>query len=133
MSDRLGVPPGTPITIDRGAVSLEGTIARTLTLGTAISITLLALGFLLLVAGGGGPRSVEPAFDLARLPAELRDLRPEAVIWLGLLVALVTPSARVVAALVGFLRSGERDMALVSVLILGVIAVSVLAARALEG
>jgi uncharacterized membrane protein len=121
------------MTSDPKPLGIEHAIARLLGIGTAISIALLAIGFLLLIAGGGGPRTPEPPFDLGRLPGDILALRPAGVIWLGLLVALVTPSARVLAALIGYVRTGERDMTIVSVLILAVIAVSVIAARALEG
>ena len=54
-------------------------------------------------------------------------------IWLGLVVVVATPSARVAASLVGYARSGERLMAAVAVLILVVIGASVALAKGLEG
>ena len=53
--------------------------------------------------------------------------------WLGLLAVVATPAARVVAALIGFVRRGERTMAIVAALILAVIALSVVLAQGLEG
>ena len=57
--------------------------------------------------------------------ADLAAARPAGFLWLGLLCMIATPSARVLAALIGYLRFGERSMVLVSVGILLVIAASV--------
>ena len=113
--------------------ALERSIGRILTIGTWISIGLLAVGFVLLVVNGLGPRSADPGFDLTRLPRDLVGLRPEGAIWLGLVLVIGTPAARVAAALVGYARRGERAMTVVAVLILLVIAASVVIARVTEG
>jgi uncharacterized membrane protein len=112
--------------------SLEHTIARLLTIGTYLSIALLVLGLAVRFATGGEP-SVGPAFDLTRLVPDLLGLKPEGFLWLGLLVVVGTPAARVVASLVGYLRRGEPRMAIVAALILLVIAASVALAVGLEG
>jgi uncharacterized membrane protein len=111
---------------------LDRTIARLLTAGTYLSVALLGIGVALMAAAGVAPRG-GPAFDPTRLAADLAALRPEGFLWLGLIAAIATPSARVAASLVGYLRGSERRMALVSLLILGVIALSVLLATATEG
>ena len=113
--------------------ALERSIGRILTIGTWISIALLAIGFVLLLANGLGPRSTDPGFDLSRLASDLLALRPEGAIWLGLALVIATPAARVAAALLGYARRGERAMAVVAVLILVVIAASVVVARVTEG
>ena len=46
-------------------------------------------------------------------------------LWLGLIAVVATPASRVVASLVGYLRGGERPMAVIAGLILAVIALSV--------
>lgn len=111
---------------------LDQAIARLLTAGTYLSVALLGIGVVLMAAAGLAPRG-GPAFDPTRLAADLAALRPEGFLWLGLIAAIATPSARVAASLVGYLRRGERRMAAVSVLILGVIALSILLATATEG
>jgi uncharacterized membrane protein len=116
-----------------GATDLEPAIARLLTLGTYLSIALLAVGFVLLLASGVGPRSADGGLDVARIPADIVTLRPAGFIWLGLIAVVATPSARVATALVGYVRRAERDMAVVSALILIVIALSVVLARVVEG
>lgn len=112
--------------------SLEHTIARLLTIGTYLSIALLVIGLCLRLATGGGP-SVGPAFDLARLVPDLVGLKADGFLWLGLLVVVATPAARVAASLIGYLRRGEPRMAIVAALILLVIASSVALAVGLEG
>ncbi len=115
------------------ADALERTIARLLRVGTYLAVAVLTLGVVDMVAAGLSPLAGAPSLDLLRLPADLGGLRPEGFLWLGLLVVIATPSARVAASLVGYLRTGERAMALVALLILAVIVISVSAALATEG
>jgi uncharacterized membrane protein len=110
--------------------SLESTIARLLTVGTYVSAGLVAIGALLLVGEGRSPLDTAPALDPGRLQPDLLGLRPAGFLWLGILGVVVTPAARVAAALVGFARSGERAMVLVAALILVVIAIGVAAGTA---
>jgi uncharacterized membrane protein len=110
--------------------SLEGSIARLLTVGTYASIGLVAIGVALMLGAGTSPLDAAPAFDLGRLGGDLAALRPEGFLWFGILGLIATPASRVVAALVGYARSGERAMAVVSALILVVIAIGVLSGTA---
>jgi uncharacterized membrane protein len=105
--------------------TLESTIARVLTIGTYASVGLIALGVVAMAAVGVDPLAPAPGFDPATIPADLAALRPAGFLWLGILGVLVTPASRVGASLVGYLRSGERLMAGVSVAILIVIAAGV--------
>lgn len=127
----------TPRPVQSGAGArtddLDRTIARLLTAGTYISVALLAIGVALMAAAGLSPLSGGPAFDPTRFVADFVGLRPEGFLWLGLIAAIATPSARVAASFLGYLRTGERAMAVVALLILGVIALSVLLAAASEG
>ncbi len=135
MIDRPDPAGQDPAATARGAASrdLEPTIARLLTIGTYAAIALLGVGVVLLLGSGLGPRSSDGGLDIGRIPADLLALRPAGFIWLGLIAVIATPSARVAAALVGYVRRGERDMALVASLILVVIALSVTIARVVEG
>jgi len=116
-----------------GPPGLERSIARVLTIGTYASIGLIAVGVVLMLADGIGPLSNGPAFDATRLVPDLAALRPAGFLWLGLIAAVATPAARVLASLIGYARRGEREMAIVASLILVVIALSVALARSLEG
>ncbi len=116
-----------------GSAGLESSIARVITIGTYASIALLAVGVVLMLAAGIGPLSGGPVFDAGRLVGDLVALRPAGFIWLGLLVVVATPAARVAASLIGYRRRGEGTMATISLLILIVIAASVVLAKGLEG
>jgi uncharacterized membrane protein len=117
---------------DGSGVRLERSIARLLTVGTWLSIALLAVGFVLMLAQGVSPLDPAPAFDLRSIPAHIAALDPLGFLWLGLIVVVATPSARVAAALLGYSRAGDRRMALVAVAVLVVIGLSVALASTVE-
>jgi uncharacterized membrane protein len=116
----------------RSRGSIERSVARLLMLGTYASIALLALGVAAMLIAGRSPLDSGPPFDPGRLIAGLVALTPEAFLWLGIVVVVATPSARVAASLVGYVREHDGRMALVSLAILGVIALSVAVAGSTE-
>lgn len=123
------------MTDDRGGstpLDLDRAIARLLTLGTYASVALLAVGVVLMLAWRISPLAGPPALEIGLLADDLVSLRPGAYIWLGLVAVVATPAARVAASLVGYLRRGERSMAVIAFLILVVIVVSVTLAVGLE-
>jgi uncharacterized membrane protein len=105
--------------------SLESSIGRLLTIGTYVSVGLIAIGTVLLIGSGRSPLDAAPALDPSRLIRDLLGLQPAGFLWLGILGVVATPAGRVAAALVGFARSDERRMALVATAILVVIAIGV--------
>ena len=105
---------------------LELAIARLLNVGTLTSMALLAVGVLLMVVRGQSPLAGDaPALDLGRIPADIVALRPEGFLWLGLIAVIGTPTSRVVASVVGFASAGEREMVLISLGVLAIIAAGV--------
>jgi uncharacterized membrane protein len=110
---------------DQPRGSLEHSVSRVLTVGTLVSIGLVAIGVALMLVGGVSPLDGAPGLDAARIPADIAGARPEGFIWLGILGLIATPSARVLASLVGFSRRGERGMVAVAVLVLVVVAAGV--------
>ena len=114
-----------------GVQDLDLAIARLLALGTYLSVGLLAVGVVLMAASGISPLDGNaPAFELGRIPADVVALRPIGFLWLGLIAAIATPLVRVMASLVGYVRGGERRMALIAAAIIAVISIAVvLAAR----
>ena len=107
-------------------MAIEHTIARLLTWGTYIGVAALAVGVILMLAAGISPLDPAwPPLDVRAIPADLLALRPAGYLWLGLLVVIATPPARVATALVGYVAVRDRAMALVSVGILVVIAAAV--------
>ncbi len=105
---------------------LEGSVARLLRLGTYVAVAFIASGVILMLASGRSPLDVAPSFDPSRLVDDLIALQPSGYLWLGLLVVLATPAARVAVSVVGFVRAGDRRMATVAVLVLLVIALGIL-------
>jgi uncharacterized membrane protein len=86
-----------------------------------------------MVMHGISPLDPAPAFDLRSIPIQIAALDPLGFLWLGLVVVIATPSARVAVALLGYARAGDRRMALVAVAVLVVIGLSVALASTLEG
>lgn len=109
-------------------MDLERRLGRLIAGGTLLSTALIALGVVALVVGGRSPLGGGAPFDPAALPAQLLAGRAEGFLWLGIVVAIATPAARVAAALVGFARRGERVLGLVAAAVLAVIATGVLLA-----
>lgn len=113
---------------------LERSVGRLLSFGTYASVAILVVGVGLMLAAGRSP--LDPAYpplDPARLPADLLRGEPSGFLWLGLVAAMATPAARVVASLVGYVQAGEWRMVAVSVAVLAVIGASIVLGGALEG
>jgi uncharacterized membrane protein len=104
---------------------LDRTIGRLLTIGTYASVLLLAIGCVLLFANRIDPLAGGPPLEPGLIVDDILHLRPAGFMWLGLVVVLATPVARVAVSLVGYVNRGERRMALVAALILVVIAASI--------
>lgn len=104
---------------------LEGRIARLLRVGTYSAIALIAVGVVLMLATGKSPLDVAPALDPGRLIVDIVRLHPAGFLWLGLVIVLLTPAARVAVSAVGYARAGDRPMALIAALVLLVIATGV--------
>ena len=109
---------------------LDRTIGRILTIGTYGSILLIAIGCVLMFAQRIDPLAGGPPLEPGLIVYDISHLQPAGFMWLGLLTLLLTPIARVVVSFFGFVSRGERTMAIVSVLILVVIATSVVIGNA---
>ena len=108
------------------ADAIDRTVARLLTIGTYLSVGLLIVGVALMVAVGRSPLDPPPHdFDPGALLGDILAGRPDGALWLGLVVLLATPSARVGASILGYARSGERAMSGVGLAILAVVACGV--------
>jgi uncharacterized membrane protein len=105
--------------------SLESALARVLQVGTYSSIALVAIGCLLLLAGGTSPLAGGPPFRPAEILGDVVGARPAGFLWLGIIGTVATPALRVAGAMVGFWRRGERTMVAVAILILAVVGTGV--------
>jgi uncharacterized membrane protein len=121
-----------PAAVALPAADLERVVARLLTVGTYASVAILVVGTAMMLASGIEPLAGAPTFDLRTVADDLVHMRAAGVLWLGLVAVVATPAGRVVASLIGYLRRGERLMAVIAVLILVVIALSVGLAIELE-
>lgn len=105
------------------ADAIDLAVARLLTIGTYLSVGLLVAGVALMVAVGRSPLDSPPhEFDPGALIGDILAGRPDGALWLGLVVLLATPSARVAASVLGYVRAGERVMTGVGLAILAVVA-----------
>jgi uncharacterized membrane protein len=104
---------------------LDRTVGRLLSIGTYVSILILAIGCILMFAYRIDPLAGGPPLQPGLIVDDITNLRPAGFIWLGLLALLATPIFRVVVSLAGFVSRGERTMSIVAALILVVIALSV--------
>ena len=131
--DAILKPAHVPLSSADRSAALDLTIARLLHTGTVVAVVLLAIGVVLTVGAGRSP--LDPGFpplDVTRMPSDLAALRPEGFLWLGLLAVICTPISRVLASLVGFVRSADRQMVVISIATLGVIAISVVISSLLK-
>jgi len=108
-------------------------IARLLTIGTSASVLLVGAGLAAMLFRAISPLDPSPALEPGALPDQLLALDPAGLLWLGILVVIITPTARVLAALVGYARRQEREMVAVSAGILVVVTLGVILARLAEG
>jgi uncharacterized membrane protein len=115
----------TPESAEQAPDPVERLVARLLSIGTIVAIGLLVVGSTLLALRGGSALDTGPSLDVTTIPADLVAGRPEGYLWLGLIAAIATPCARVAASLAGYVRRRERSMAVISVMILVVIALTV--------
>ena len=107
-------------------MAIEHAIARLLTWGTYIGVVALAIGVVAMLAAGISPLDPDyPALDPGSIVSDLLALQPSGFLWVGLLVVIATPPARVATALVGYIAARDRPMAVVSAAILVVIAAAV--------
>jgi uncharacterized membrane protein len=114
-----------PDPVEQAPDPVEQLVARLLSIGTVIAIGLLVVGSALLALRGGSALDTAPSLDVTAIPGDLVAGRPEGYLWLGLIAAIATPCARVAASLAGYVRRRERAMAVISVMILAVIALTV--------
>lgn len=119
--------------IDRAAASRRATrarVAKLYDLGARAAFVLALASVLLTLLAGVDPQpgpTAPPAVG-DWLPSLLA-LQPEAFIWAGIGVTALLPALAVVAAALGFARSGNRRPALMAVVVLVLLALTVIAAR----
>lgn len=101
-------------------------IELVLTVGVILSLVILTWGSILLM---GKSASIGTPGSISDILRGVIRLDPSATINLGLLVLLITPVARVAAAMIAFIAEKDRKYALVSLAVLVILAISALAGR----
>lgn len=109
----------------RVSQGLERGIGRMMVGLTYFAIALLLVGVVLMAVRGISPLDASPAYEPGAIVAGLVAFDPEAFLWLGMIVSIATPISRVIAAAAGYWRARDWLMVVVSMAILGVIAVAV--------
>ncbi len=128
MSQIGGVPPKHDAPQKHVMVPIERMVSRVLTIGIAVSVTLMAIGLILgFFDRQGTPTHVVP---LADLPSLLRSFDPAAYLSLGLIVLIATPFVRVLGSIVAFARQRDRRYVLITAVVLVVMCLSVVLGRA---
>jgi uncharacterized membrane protein len=124
------------VTTSLAAAQIEATveqrIARLLNVGTLVAIVLVLIGVVMMLIQGIDPLQATGATDPRATLSLLAAGNPAGLIWLGTFVVVSLPIARVLVALVGFVREGDRPMALIAVAIVAVIALSIAIASTVE-
>ncbi len=105
-------------------------VSATLKWGSYLSAALMLLGSVGVLIHGDLPIQVGPPMPLRLLPEQLLRANPYAVMQAGVVLLLLTPLVRLMAAALSFWLDGERRYALVSLAVLGIILLSLALARA---
>lgn len=99
--------------------------ARLLSAGTRASVVLVAAGVGLMLAAGLMPVSDRgPDLDPSAILADVVAMRPAGLTWMGLLLTVSLPTARVALALAGYVRSRDRRAAALAASVLAVLAIA---------
>lgn len=102
-------------------VDINKLVAAALGTGVALSLVILLWGSVVMLLR---PEPGGPPGSILHILKGTAHLSPSATVNLGLLVLLITPVARVVAALVGFAIQRDRKYVLISLAVLGILALS---------
>jgi uncharacterized membrane protein len=100
---------------------LSNGIAGVLRIGTLVSVGIIAVGYLIGLVGGFGDGR-RPLLEL------IGGGGPLAIVGIGLLAMTLLPVGVLIAASIGFARSGERRRMLTSIAVLGLLLASLVAA-----
>jgi uncharacterized membrane protein len=109
-------------------------VARVLLAGVVLSAVLILAGFIasLFVGWDGSLLGAAPGgdpTDVGAIAEGLQNLRPQAIVQLGLLTLVLTPMARVAASLVLFAVERDRTYVVVSVIVLAILIAGLLVIR----
>lgn len=105
---------------------IEAIIGRILQIGVSIAAIIMLLGLILLIANGGKtgyPTNVHPTTMHAILSG-VTQLKPYAVMMLGLFCLILTPILRVVVSIFAFWKERDRMYVVITTVVLVILGVS---------
>lgn len=100
-------------------------IGKILRLGVMISATVMIIGLVLLIVKGNGgyPHNVFPT-DFTQIWAEIAELKPYAIMMLGIFLLILTPVLRVVVSIYSFYREGDSLYVWITTIVLVILGIS---------
>ena len=108
------------------AAPIRSAAATTLMWGFRVTVAILAVGLGVTLLRGHDLES--EATDFSDLIPGLLDGEGSAIVSLAILAMMVTPVATVIVTAWGFFRIGDRRYGRISLIVLGVLAISIIAA-----
>jgi uncharacterized membrane protein len=105
---------------------IQETAARTLTWGFRVSASILAVGLIVTLARGDDLS--KDATSFTDLIPDLLDGKGSAIVSLAILAMMATPVVTVMTVAAGFFKIGDRQFGRISLIVLGVLGISIVAA-----
>jgi uncharacterized membrane protein len=107
----------------RGDRELGRWVGTALATGTLLAMATVAVGVVLTLAGGGSGGAGEG--HRGDLFSQITAGTPASLVAVGLLLLALTPVAQLVAAIIVFVRRGERRYVLIASVVLGLLLVGI--------
>lgn len=100
-------------------------IGKVLRLGVMISATVMIIGLVLLIVKGNGgyPHNAFPT-DFTQIWAGIAELKPYAIMMLGIFLLILTPVLRVVVSIYSFYREGDSLYVWITTIVLVILGIS---------
>ncbi|AFS00820.1 DUF1634 domain-containing protein [Lentilactobacillus buchneri] len=100
-------------------------IGKILRLGVIISATVMIIGLVLLIVKGNGgyPHNAFPT-DFTQIWAGIAELKPYAIMMLGIFLLILTPVLRVVVSIYSFYREGDSLYVWITTIVLVILGIS---------
>ena len=107
--------------------ALEKRIGLALAAATLASMALVAIGVAAMAVTGISPLTrTYPGPDWGRLGSDVAAMRPDGLLWLGLIAVILTPAVRVGASLIGFAAARDGRQVAIALAVLAIMLAGVL-------
>ena len=100
-------------------------IGKILRLGVLVSATVMLIGLLLLIVKGNGgyPNNTFPT-DFTEICHGIAQLKPYAIMMLGIFLLILTPVLRVIVSIYSFYREGDNLYVVITTIVLVILGIS---------